>query len=100
MLELVDWRWSTEYGYAKAEGRVKNISGDSLEHVQAVVTWETKAGDFITSDSTLIEYDPILPDQTSPFTLMARENPAMHTAYVQFKYLLGGAIPHETRKKK
>ena len=45
----------------------------------------------ITSDA-LIEYNPILPGQISPFKVMVTENPSMRKAGVEFKSLLGGAM--------
>ena len=47
----------------------------------------------ITSDSSLIEYDPILPGQTSPFKVIERYNPAMEKANIEFKHMWGNRIP-------
>jgi len=91
-LELVKFAWRTEYGYAILEGQVKNISSQPLRDVTAVASFYDANGGFITSADTLIAYNPVLPGQTSPFKVMATENPAMHKAGVQFKELLGGAI--------
>jgi hypothetical protein len=81
-----------EYGYNSVEGQVKNITSESLENVEAVVTWYTSGGEFISSDSALIEYNPLLPDQVSPFKVMARANPKMKRYGVEFKFLMGGSI--------
>ena len=91
-LELLNWHWSTGHGYAKAEGQVKNISGRKLKNVEALVIWFDNNGNMITSDSSLIEYNPIMPGQTSPFSVMEQYNPAMTKARVEFKYLFGGSI--------
>lgn len=99
-LELQSWNWHTEYGYAIAEGRVKNISGESLKNVQAVVTFSRKNGDFITTDDALIDLNPILPGQTSSFKVMATENPAMGSANVDFKELMGGSVSWRAKTKK
>lgn len=96
-LELVAWNWSTEHGFAKADGQVRNISPKPLENVAAVVTFYDKSDTFITSDDALIDYNPILPGQTSPFSVMARHNPAMRKASVEFKHMFGGTIL--TRKR-
>ena len=66
----------------------------SLRNVVAVVSFYDARGNFITSDDALIDYNPILPGQASPFSVMATENPAMRTARVEFKELMGGTIPH------
>jgi len=92
-LQLLNWSWSVDHGYATAEGRVKNISGTRLENVQAVVEWETASGEFITASDALIEYNPLMADQTSPFKVMARANPQMKTARIRFKRIFGGEVP-------
>jgi hypothetical protein len=96
---LVAWSWSTEYGYATASGQVKNVSGQSIERVEAVVSFYTADGTFITSADALIDYQPILPGQTSPFKVMQTHNPAMRKASVEFKHLFGGTIPWENKAK-
>ncbi|MFH1538566.1 MAG: tetratricopeptide repeat protein [bacterium] len=92
-LELISRRWHVEYGHVFYEGQVRNISYKSLENVEAVVTFYDKDGNFITSSSALIEYKPLLVNQTSPFKVIETWNPAMKTASVEFKFLMGGTIP-------
>lgn len=92
-LELQNWQWGKEYGYVTAEGQVKNISGRKLTRVEALVTWYDKNGNMITYRSSLIEYDPILPGQSSPFKVMERYNPAMEKASIEFKHMWGNKIP-------
>ena len=99
-LELESWTWSQEYGYVTAEGRVKNIADTTLRSVEAVVTFTTKDGTFITSDDALIEFNPILPGQTSPFKVMTVYNPAMARATIDFKELMGGAVRWRERAPK
>lgn len=98
-LEILSWSWSgPSYGYAKASGQVKNISDHTLDNVVAVVTFYDSKGTFITSDNALIEYNPILPNQTSPFEVMATWNPAMNKAFLEFKHLMGGTIATYRKK--
>ena len=91
-LELLNTSWSENYGYATYEGQVKNISSLKLENIQAVVTWYDGNGNMITSSSAMIEYNPILPGQASPFKVMKTYNPAMQKAGVEFSHLMGGTI--------
>lgn len=91
-LELRSSSWSIGHGYAIYEGQVKNISGAKLENVQAVVSWSDGSGNMITSSSAMIEYNPILPGQSSPFKVMKTYNPAMSGASVEFSELMGGTI--------
>ena len=91
-LLLLDWNWHEESGFAIAEGQVKNVSSENLESVEAVVTYYTADKKFITTDSAIIEFNPILPGQTSAFKVMGTANPAMSSANVDFKKLMGGTI--------
>lgn len=85
-LQLLNWSWSKTGGgrYAEAEGEVKNISGHPLEYVKAVVSWYDANGQFISSDTSYIQYNPLLPGQRSPFRVMNTWNPAMRTARIEF----------------
>ncbi len=65
----------------------------------AVVTYYDKNGGFVTSDDAMIDYNPVLAGQTSPFRITERANPAMRTASVEFKKAFGGTIAHTERKK-
>jgi hypothetical protein len=80
------------YGYATVEGQVANVSEKPLENVQAVVEWYDADGKFVSSSSALVEFDPLLPGQTTPFKVMTRMNPAMSRFSVRFSQLLGGAL--------
>ena len=97
-LEIVSSSWSKGYGYATYEGQIKNISSLKLKNVQAVVTWYDKNDNMITLSSALIEYNPILPGQSSPFKVMKTYNPAMEKAGVEFSHLMGGTITTYRKK--
>lgn len=86
------------YGFHTVEGQVQNLTDSNLENVMAVVTWYTDDDQFITSDETLIEYNPILPGQTSPFEVMSQSNPAMSRYRVEFKTMFGGTLRQEDQR--
>lgn len=93
-LVLLDWHWSSEHGYVIGEGQVRNVSGRKLENVQAVATFFTADGALVTSDNALIEYNPLMPGQVSPFKVMARHNPMMEKAGIAFKTFGGQRLEH------
>jgi hypothetical protein len=93
MLRINRFTWHVEYDYAIAEGTVTNLTNTSLRNVEAVVSFHDGNGGFVTSDDAIIEYNPILPGQTSPFKTMTNFNPAIRTASIEFKELMGGTIP-------
>jgi len=97
-LELLSWNWSEAYSYYTAEGEVKNISGESMERIEVIVLFYDQNDTFIKSASAMIDYNPILPGQTSPFKAMTTSNPAIKKARIQFKEMFGGTIPYRSKK--
>jgi hypothetical protein len=45
--------------------------------------------EFITTADVLIDYNPVLPGQVSPFEVMATYNPAVRKAGVELEELFG-----------
>lgn len=98
-LVLGDWRWGEQHGYAIVEGEVTNISESSIQNVQAVVRFYTLSDQFITSDTSLLKFNPILPGQTSPFKVYAQWNPEMRSARISFSQLFGQTLSYMTEDK-
>jgi hypothetical protein len=91
-LELRSFSWSRQSNYAVVEGLVRNLSDATLTRVQAVALMTDGSQQFISSNTALIEYQPLLPGQSSPFKVMVRWNPAMKSCRVEFKKLGGAKI--------
>jgi len=98
-LELQSWRCYEESGYKHVVGEVKNISDDPLYRVQVVGVFRAENGDFIKSSDALIEYDPVMPNQISPFKTLTKFNPLMSSCEISFSKLGGGKI-NFTKKDK
>ncbi len=92
LLDLQSLHCYKEYDYFIIEGTVKNISNSSMESILAVGKTYTATGEFVKSDSALIEYNPILAKQTSPFKVIMTGNPAIEKCAVDFKEFWGGTI--------
>lgn len=86
-------------GYYIVEGQVQNISNQSLRNIESVASWYARDGTFITSDSALVEYNPILPGQTSPFRTISTANPRMAKYTIEFKAFFGSVVQTEDRRK-
>jgi hypothetical protein len=86
-------------GYHYVEGLVTNLSNQPLKNVTAMGIWLDKDGEFIKSDHALIDYNPILPGQTSPFKTISTGNPAMAKFRVEFKTLMGGTLDVDDQRK-
>lgn len=91
-LAILDWNWIIRYGYVTTQGRVRNVSQEPLRNVVAVVCFFTESDKFITRADAIIDYNPILPGQVSPFKVTEIHNPAMKTARLEFKDLFGGKL--------
>ena len=97
LLEIQSFNVTRESGFAQVAGEVKNITGNRLENVAAVATFYDASGNFVKADQALISYDPLLPNQVSPFLVMTPDNPAIDGAKLTFKYLMGGEIVSRQR---
>jgi hypothetical protein len=85
---------SKAYSFMTYEGLVTNNTSQPLEDVEAVALYYTDDGTFVKSDSALIDYNPLLPGQSSPFSVISTDNPAITRCRVEFKEFFGGTIPH------
>lgn len=91
-LELQSMRVYKEYSFAHIDGMVKNISGEKMENVMAVGEFYDANDNFIKSAEALIEYNPILPGQSSPFSVLTTDNPEIKNGKIVFKAFWGGTI--------
>lgn len=94
-LELLSYRGERSYDYLIVEGQVRNISGEKLQGVMAVAECYDGGGNLVTSEDAVLEYDPIMPGQTSPFKVMVRDNPLIKTFRVNFKHIFGETIQYK-----
>jgi hypothetical protein len=83
---------TSSQNFVTYEGRVRNVSGQTLRNVRAVVTYLAADGTFITSDSARVDFDPLLDGQVSPFKTITRYNPAIASCLVEFQLGFGPKI--------
>lgn len=91
-LALISASCKTEYGYHECKGFVKNLTNQSLRNVEIVITWVDVNGVPQEADDSLIEYNPILAGQESPWSVFGKANPSLTRFRVSAKDLLGGSI--------
>lgn len=68
------------------------MSGETLSDIVIVILWLDESGMVQSSDQALISYNPLLPEQESPWEAIGPTNPPLMRYRVQFKELLGGTI--------
>ena len=61
--------------FVEINSEVKNLSNTSLNYVEAVARYYTEDDTFISSESYLLKFNPLLPNQTSPFRIIRLFNP-------------------------
>ena len=44
------------------------------------------------ADTALVEYNPLMPGQTTPFKVMSTYNPVMKKCTIAFKEMFGGTL--------
>ena len=79
-------------GAAYVRGEVTNISTETLNLVVAIGTWRTADGTMIQADQAAIDFDPLMPGQTSTFQTISYSNSAMVNCSLKFKEFAGPEI--------
>ena len=92
LLELLDYRCIREHGFIIVRGNVKNISNSRLEDILAIVYYSGENDEFIKFAEALIEYNPIMPNQISPFEVITTDNPLIAKYVVFFQFMSGEII--------
>lgn len=98
-LALLSSRGYKEYDYSIVEGQVRNTSSRSIQSIVAVVTWYDDNDNFVTSESALIEYDPLVAGETSTFKVMSRTPASARRYSIDFKRFGSGSIRWDDRRK-
>lgn len=88
--------FTKESEYDIISGEVTNISGESLGNVEAVTTFYDASGNVVKTEDALIDYNPILPGQTSPYKTMGTDNPLIKREKTTFQVLGGAEIETTT----
>jgi hypothetical protein len=84
----------TSDAFLTVHGEVQNNSTEKLDTIWAVVSLYDANGQFISSEDSVIDYTPLMPNQKSPFKVMVRRNPLMETYKIGFKTTLGGELDY------
>jgi hypothetical protein len=94
-IQLLNFECSRAHGFMTVDGEIRNISSSPINNLMIVASHYTSDKKFIRSDSGMVEYNPLMPGQTSPFKAMGTDNPMMSKCHVGFKRMFGGAIEIE-----
>lgn len=81
-----------EYGFMTVSGTVTNRTSAPIDSLMVVGLFGKSDGTFVKSASAMVDYQPLLPGQTSPFKAMTTENPAISKCGVSFKTMFGGEV--------
>ena len=92
-----DWSRTSEGSHIEVRGEVKNVSAGNLKDVEAVVTFRDNSGKYISHESAILEYNPIVAGQTSPFKIISTYNPEITDAIIEFKTIAGDKVKSSNR---
>jgi hypothetical protein len=95
-LRIENFRCYSESGYQHIVGSVTNISDGRLRNVMAVGVFKDSSGQLIKRADALIDYDPLLPGQTSPFEALTLGHPYIERCGLAFRTFAGRQIPAVT----
>jgi hypothetical protein len=92
---LLSWNCQRAYGYMTLQGEILNRTNAPIKNLLAVARYYTGSKTFVKSDTALIQYNPIMPGQTSPFKVISTDNPMMVECKISFTHLFGGTVEVE-----
>lgn len=69
-----------------------NRTDKPISRLMAVGTFTNASHDLIKSATGMVEYQPLMPGQKSPYKVMASLNPLISQCHVAFKIMFGGQI--------
>lgn len=94
VLEVTAMECYVRRGTFHIEGEVTNISSQPIT-ASVISSYYGKDGRFISSDFGAVEYRPVLPGQSSPFTVVTPfANPRIDTCRIGFKTSWGERLNH------
>ncbi len=94
-LKLISSKCRNEFGFIKYTGEVINRSKQPIDNLMAVGVFRTSNGGHVKSANALVDFQPLMPGQRSPFTIITGDNPAISDCFLAFKTMFGGVIAHE-----
>ena len=97
-LELISRKCGKENINVYVIGEVKNISSESMKDVMAVGRFRTKDGSLVKTEEAIIDSNPILPGQTSPFKVGGLDDPVITDCYLSFKNQSGQQLNYVSAK--
>lgn len=97
-LQLNAWNWKVEHGYITVTGEVENLSDKPIKSLMAMAKFYDADGNFVKSSDGMVEYQPLLAGQSSPFRAMSTHNPAIKEVKLEFKKMFGGQVKFKERE--
>jgi hypothetical protein len=91
-LKLLGHGCRRESTYQVCEGEVRNETDQRLDSVMAEVRFTDQAGTFVKSGNAMINYQPLMPGQTSSFMVMTTDNPQIRHFSIGFREMFGGKL--------
>jgi len=99
-LTLTAFNWQVKgANFVEFEGQVTNNSEQPIRSLQALAEFYTADGQFITSGSTFMNINPLMPGQTTSFKGIESFNPQIDKVQIRFKTFNGEISFTDARTK-
>lgn len=77
----------------EVQGEIQNTSSNSFGQIEIDEVFHDSKGNFISSNTAFLKFNPLLPQQTSTFDSYGSNNPVITSVQIAPGIQLGGAIP-------
>ena len=89
--------FSRESDYDIVSGEITNTGSDKLDDVEAVTTFYDSNGGVVTTADAVIDFNPLMPGQTSPYKTMNPDNPLIKTEKTEFHSMNGPLLAYSDK---
>ena len=87
-------QFSKESDYGIVAGEITNVGSSKLDDVEAITTFYDSDGNVVKTSDAVIDFNPLMPGQTSPYKTMETDNPLIKTEKTEFHTMGGPLIPY------
>lgn len=88
-----------ESDYNIVSGEITNMGNEKLDDVEATTTFYDSDGNVVKTADAVIDFNPLMPGQTSSYKTMATDNPLIKTEKTEFHSMGGPLIPYSLKSK-
>ncbi len=92
--------FSKESDFDVVTGEITNVGQEKIANLEATTTFYDNNGSVVKTADAMVDFNPLMPGQTSPYKTMEIDNPLIKTEKTEFHSMGGPLIPYSLVSKR